>query len=113
MQSSNPKVFAGGDFITGPTTVVNSMSEGKKAARNMNIFLMGDDNFSELYKDFDFKGEIPLESEISPRIMEIEIPVKERISNFKEVRKTLSEEQAINEAIRCLRCDLEIIEKNK
>ena len=64
------------------------------------------------YKDFDFKGEIPLESEISPRIMEIEIPVKERISNFKEVRKTLSKEQAINEAIRCLRCDLEIIEKN-
>ena len=45
--------------------------------------------------------------------MEIEIPVKERISNFKEVRKTLSKEQAINEAIRCLRCDLEIIEKNK
>ncbi len=113
LQSSNPKVFAGGDFITGPTTVVNSMSEGKKAARNINIFLIGDDNFSELYKDFDYKGEIPLESEISPRIMEIEIPVKERISNFKEVRKTLSKEQAINEAIRCLRCDLEIIEKNK
>ena len=113
LQSSNPKVFAGGDFITGPTTVVNSMSEGKKAARNINIFLIGDDNFSELYKDFDFKGEIPLESEISPRIMEIEIPVKERISNFKEVRKTLSKEQAINEAIRCIRCDLEIIEKNK
>ncbi|MBY9007624.1 MAG: FAD-dependent oxidoreductase [Candidatus Lokiarchaeota archaeon] len=113
LQSSNPKVFAGGDFITGPTTVVNSMSEGKKAARNINIFLIGDDNFSELYKDFDFKGEIPLESEISPRIMEVEIPVKERISNFKEVRKTLSKEQALNEAIRCLRCDLEIIEKNK
>ncbi len=113
LQSSNPKVFAGGDFITGPTTVVNSMSEGKKAARNINIFLTGADNFSELYKDFDYKGEIPLESEISPRIMEIEIPVEERISNFKEVRKTLSKEQAINEAIRCLRCDLEIIEKNK
>jgi len=113
LQSSNLKVFAGGDFITGPTTVVNSMSEGKKAARNINIFLIGDDNFSELYKDFDFKGEIPLDSEISPRIMEIEIPVKERISNFKEVRKTLSKEQAINEAIRCIRCDLEIIEKNK
>ncbi|TKJ27674.1 MAG: NADH-quinone oxidoreductase subunit F [Promethearchaeota archaeon Loki_b31] len=113
LQSSNPKVFAGGDFITGPTTVVNSMSEGKKAARNINNFLIGDDNFSELYKDFDFKGEIPLDSEISPKIMEIEIPVKERISNFKEVRKTLSKEQALNEALRCLRCDLEIIEKNK
>ena len=113
LQSSNLKVFAGGDFITGPTTVVNSMSDGKKAARNINILLMGDDNFSELYKDFDFKDEIPLESEISPRIMEIEIPVKERISNFKEVRKTLSKDQAINEAIRCLRCDVEIKEKNK
>ena len=113
LQSNNLKVFAGGDFITGPTTVINSMAGGKKAARNINIFLMGDDNFSELYKDFDFKDEIPLESEISLRIMEIEIPVKERISNFKEIRKTLSKNQAINEAIRCLRCDVEIKEKNE
>jgi len=113
LQSNNFKVFAGGDFITGPTTVVNSMSEGKKAARNINIYLMGDDNFSELYKDFYFKDEIPLDSEISPRIMEIEIPAKERISNFKEIKKTLSKDQAINEAIRCLRCDVEIKEKNK
>ena len=113
LQSSNPKVFAGGDFITEPTTVLNSMAGGKKAARHINIFLMGYDNFSELYKDFDFKDEIPLESEISPRIKEIEIPVKERISTFKEVNKILSKKQAKKEAIRCLRCDVEIKEKNE
>jgi len=113
LQSKNSKVFAGGDFITGPTTVVNSMSGGKKAALNINLLLMGNDNFFELYKDFEFKDEIPLESEISPRIMEIELPLKERIDNFREIRKTLSREMALSEAIRCLRCDVEIKENNK
>ena len=113
LQSRNPKVFVGGDFITGPTTVVNAMSGGKKAALNINLFLMGIDNFSELYKDFEFKDEIPLDSMISPRIMEIELPVKERITNFREIKKTLSKEQAFNEAIRCLRCDVEIKQNNK
>ena len=113
LQSRNSKVFAGGDFITGPTTVVNSMSGGKKAALNINLFLMGNDNFFELYKYFDFKDDIPLESEISPRIMEIELLIKERNTNFREIKKTLLTEQAFNEAIRCLRCDVEIKENTK
>jgi len=113
LQSKNSKVFAGGDFITGPTSVVNSMAGGKKAAININLSLMGTDNFFELYKDFEFKDEIPLESEISPRNLERELPLNERIDNFKEVRKTFSREQALNEAIRCLRCDVEIKENNK
>ncbi|MFI5384626.1 MAG: FAD-dependent oxidoreductase [Fimbriimonadales bacterium] len=38
-QSSNPKVFAGGDVVTGGTTVVESVRHGKLAARGIDAYL--------------------------------------------------------------------------
>lgn len=38
-QTSNPKIFAGGDVITGGTTVVESVRHGKLAARGIDSFL--------------------------------------------------------------------------
>jgi NADH-quinone oxidoreductase subunit F len=46
-------------------------------------------------------------TEEKPRIkIELESP-KERVKDFREVEKGFTEEQARQEAIRCLRCDLE------
>ncbi|MRT92613.1 NADPH-dependent glutamate synthase [Ancylomarina sp. 16SWW S1-10-2] len=39
MQSSIPEMFAGGDIVRGGATVILAMGDGKKAAKNMNIYL--------------------------------------------------------------------------
>lgn len=40
-QTSNPKVFAGGDIVTGSATVILAMGAGKKAAQGIMMFLSG------------------------------------------------------------------------
>jgi len=39
MQTSNPKVFAGGDCVSGPSLVVNAMVDGIKAAKGIDKYL--------------------------------------------------------------------------
>jgi len=39
MQSSIPEMFAGGDIVRGGATVILAMGDGRKAAKNMNIYL--------------------------------------------------------------------------
>ena len=39
MQTSIPKVFAGGDSISGGATVIQALGEGRKAAKNIHVFL--------------------------------------------------------------------------
>ena len=41
MQTSRPRVFAGGDIVTGAATVIEAMGAGKKAARAMDKLLNG------------------------------------------------------------------------
>ena len=47
------------------------------------------------------------ESEVTPRVEVPHLPVAERLDNFKEVELCISEEAALSEARRCMRCDLE------
>ncbi|MFA4911791.1 MAG: hypothetical protein WC649_12235 [Desulfobacteria bacterium] len=44
-----------------------------------------------------------------PRTPVLEIPVAERIGNFKEVEMGFSRKIAMDEARRCLRCDIETL----
>jgi glutamate synthase (NADPH/NADH) small chain len=39
MQSSIPEMFAGGDIVRGGATVILAMGDGRKAAKNMDIYL--------------------------------------------------------------------------
>lgn len=43
MMSSKPGVFAGGDIVSGAATVISAMGQGKKAARAMHRYLMGEE----------------------------------------------------------------------
>ena len=42
LQTSVPGVFASGDVVTGPLTVINAMGQAKKAARNISKYLKGE-----------------------------------------------------------------------
>ena len=111
-------VFAGGDLVTGPNTVVNAIAAGRKAAGVIDRYLRG----KELVEPP--KVKLPSvfiepavvsdeELEDSERVEPATLNAKSRRKNFAEVERQLSVEQATREARRCLRCDLEFIELNE
>ena len=52
----------------------------------------------------------PLEPEAIKKIDPKKIPVKERIASFQEVLSGYTGEEALQEAARCLRCDVKCVE---
>jgi len=105
-------VFAGGDVTSGPSTVVKAISAGKIAANSIDKYLQGKSLAREykLNRPSMFVEPVELteeEIELAHRPEMPKLPVKERYKNFKEVELGLSEEMAVKEARRCLRCELE------
>jgi NADPH-dependent glutamate synthase beta subunit-like oxidoreductase/coenzyme F420-reducing hydrogenase delta subunit/NAD-dependent dihydropyrimidine dehydrogenase PreA subunit len=107
MASSRPGVFAGGDAVTGPSTVIDAIAAGHVAARSIVRFLDG-----EALVQAEVHGE-PVESEIkvdrkqhkpAPRATMPMLEVSDRISTFEEVDLGFEAARAISEAQRCQRC---------
>jgi NADH-quinone oxidoreductase subunit F len=108
-----PGVFAGGDFVTGPGMVVHAIAAGRRGALAIDKYLKGDISRVEMY---DLKTEVILAPattpeeetwEQKPRIEVPTLPVEKRKHSFEEIELSFKEEIAIQEAKRCLRCDLE------
>jgi NADH-quinone oxidoreductase subunit F len=106
-------IFAGGDYITGPTTVISAIASGRRAALAIDKYLLGAKGPIRIFDEktqFAEAAGLALDEETTeekPRIqIEIENPVT-RTEDFREVEKGFTEEQARKEAGRCLRCDLE------
>ena len=113
LSTNIPGIFAGGDFTTGPSTVIKAIASGRRAALAIDKHFKGDTGRVEITDEKTSRREdigLALDEEISeekPRIrVKLEKP-GERVKDFREVEKGYSEEQAQQEAIRCLRCDLE------
>ena len=100
-------IFAGGDCVTGPSSVIEAIAAGQKAAVSIDKLLGGN---GELPQDTGFSFTKPDEealAEAPPRFEEKEIPIEQRKRGFAEVVLGIDREQALGEAGRCLRCDLE------
>jgi len=113
LSTNIPGVFAGGDFTTGPSIVINAIASGRRAALAIDKYLKGERGRIEIADEKTAMKEdigLALDEEAAeerPRIkIELEKP-EERIKDFREVEKGFTEEEAHREAIRCLRCDLE------
>ncbi|MDI3546911.1 MAG: NADH-quinone oxidoreductase subunit [Halanaerobiales bacterium] len=100
-----PWIFAGGDCVTGPATVVEAIKQGKDAARAIDRYLGGDGEIIPP-KDIERKISGPIMEEEKPRVKMPTILLSERKRGFKEVEKGYSEDMAVEEASRCLRCDV-------
>ncbi len=114
-QTSHPKIFAGGDLVSGPSNMTLAMAAGKKAARVMDEKLMGDHRYEKLFKKIAYQNPLILEPDGTFRNIPEILPVENRLNNFEPVDQGLSNKQALAEAIRCLRCDIKessIVEKN-
>lgn len=94
--------YAGGDCVTGPSTVIKAVAAGKVAAANIDAYL----GFNhEITVDVD----IPL-PDLADHVPSGRVEMKERYdrqrgSDFNEVEYGMTYEEAMQEAARCLRCD--------
>jgi len=116
--TSRKGVFAGGDLVTGPNTVVDAIAAGRKAAEVIDRYLRGKE-LTELPKiklptvflePADISDE---ELEDVARVEPATLDAKSRKKNSAEVEMPLSVEQATREARRCLRCDLEFTQHSE
>jgi len=117
-ETSREGVFAGGDVVTGPGTVLDAMGAGKIAAGMIDMYIRGE-SLAREYKLTRPSMYIPPVSLTDEEIEEAIrpsmpcLPVHKRVHNFHEVELNLTGEMATREARRCLRCDLETGEGKK
>jgi len=108
-----PGIFSGGDFISGPSTVIQAIASGRRAALAIHKHLQGDKSRVEIVdekSELQSTAGLALDEEVTedqPRIETEYEDVGERIRDFREVEKGFTKDQAHREAKRCLRCDLE------
>jgi NADPH-dependent glutamate synthase beta subunit-like oxidoreductase len=101
------QIFAAGDCVTGPSSVIKAIAGGQRAAVSIDKMLGGsgilpqDTGFSLVKPDEDSLAGVSVRAE------EKTIPLSQRKRGFAEVVLGLDREQALTEAGRCLRCDLE------
>jgi NADH-quinone oxidoreductase subunit F len=113
LETSRPGFYAGGDVITGASNMSNAMSGGKQAARNIDERLMCDadhsgDRWASLFPDFEYGRQSPGEPSLSRRHQAQSLPPDTRAHSQQEVVAGLSEQEALEECRRCLRCDLKV-----
>ncbi len=105
-QTSLPWLFAGGDDVSGPSSVVEAIGAGERAAVGIDALLTGENHafwreYHEVRTDFNPDAD-PVDY---PRAEVTMIPVDRRRANFEEVERPWSEGTAVRQALRCLRCD--------
>jgi len=111
--TSVPGVFAGGDFVSGPGMVIEAIAAGRRGAIAIDKYLRGDTSRVEMYdlkpsvieEETKTDEEESWEPQFRPEIPHLAL--KDRKGSFQEIELSFSEEKAIQEAKRCLRCDLE------
>ncbi len=110
-ETTIPSVFAGGEVTEGPISVVEAIEIGRKAARSIDKYLGGSGDIDEVFAEnkspdpwfgrdenfFDKK-----------RVIMQTISLSDRSKSFDEVELGYTEEMAVEEANRCLRCDLRL-----
>jgi heterodisulfide reductase subunit A-like polyferredoxin len=107
--TSEPGIFAGGDVVSGPATVVKAVFAGKEAAKSIDRYLRGEDmkagREKDWTKDLADKADVSNIAKV-PREKYPLMKPEERKTNFKEVGIGFDEAQAIAEAQRCLNCGI-------
>ena len=96
------KLFAGGDCVTGPATVIRAIAAGKVAAANIDEYL---GYHHEITCDVDIPAPELEDKQPCGRIQMNEKEPSERKNNFDAFECSMTVQEACQEAGRCLRCD--------
>ncbi len=104
-------VFAGGDVVSGPASVIEAIQAGRKAAASIDKYLGGKGEIEQKF--------VPEEKEdpclgreegfaYRERAKIPTLPVAKRLHGFPVVEHDLDKKKAVKEAERCLRCQLRL-----
>jgi len=105
--TSQKGIFAGGDAVTGPASVVDAIAAGHRATRSILRYLNGlplkysPEPVTPDLQEFTMDMPPP---KTTHRLEGSRIRVEERVHSFDEINLGLSEIEAKSEALRCLRC---------
>jgi pyruvate/2-oxoglutarate dehydrogenase complex dihydrolipoamide dehydrogenase (E3) component len=112
LATSRPGVWAGGDAVTGPDSVIRAIEAGRRAASSIDKYLGGDGVIDEeltqertigmcvgITED-DFVGRTRVEMPC--------LPPEQVTSNFTEVELGLTEVGAVAEGKRCFQCGIRL-----
>jgi formate dehydrogenase (NADP+) beta subunit len=104
-------VYAGGDVVSGPGSLIHAIAAGRKAASAMDIALGGSGDIEEVLVAKGVPGR-HLDRHESfaswPREKVPELALEKSRDGFEEVFLGFTDEQALKEAARCLQCDLRL-----
>jgi len=103
-----PYIFAGGDAVTGPATVIWAIAAGEQAAVAIDQTLSKEN--SKVYPWRETRSpDTPFDPEAEPapygRLETARLAPDGRRCSFAEVEAVCTKEAAVQEALRCLRCD--------
>lgn len=97
-----PGIFAGGDCVTGPATVIRAIAAGKVAAANIDNYLGYNHIIST---DVDIPTARLDDRPACGRVNMIERDAMERKNDFQLIECGMTSAEAQQESFRCLRCD--------
>ena len=107
LETSKKGVFAGGDIVTGPASVIGAIAQGRLAASSIDKFLGGQGVVDEVLAPLEtmnpvFGEDAHFSEKKQPHMAELEN--SKRQGNFDEVEFGYSEQQAVDEGKRCYKC---------
>ena len=115
LETTLPGVFAAGDCVIGPASVVHAVAQGNRVALAVDAWLMTGETDGIVYKPrrHDVPQQFNLEDYAHARRPRPRaLPAEWRSwSGFTEIEMGFDETMAQEEAKRCLRCDLEWLER--
>jgi NADPH-dependent glutamate synthase beta subunit-like oxidoreductase len=109
--TSREGIFVCGDIATGPSTVIDAIATGRKCAQAIDSFLGGQGVIEErFFESENFNPYLGRDEGFAKweRVAVPTLSVEERNLNFSEVVQGYTQEEAVREASRCLRCDLRL-----
>jgi len=111
MQTTAADVFAGGDCVSGPASVIEAIAAGKKAAGAIDRYLRGKPLEEKIYHAVKRMKveEVEVTEEEKETLKRPDMPLlspAKRKASFEKAELGLAEERAQKEVKRCLRCDL-------
>jgi NADPH-dependent glutamate synthase beta subunit-like oxidoreductase len=105
MMTGHPGIFAGGDMVPAERNVTVAIGHGKKAARNIDAWLRGEEHkATNKHELAAFEKLNPWYYTDAPKTVRPTLDIIRRQSTFDEVQGGLDESNALFEARRCLSC---------
>ncbi len=113
LQTTVDNLFAGGDMVTGPATVIEAIAQGRRAALGIDAFInkrlgqkseasgADQDRIDHAAPDW---ADIPEDTKVQDRAHGKWAAPDSRVRSFAEVESGLTRDQAVTEAERCLNC---------